>query len=139
MVPPYVAPDRTSIYHKYRVRFQPDVLGLEVPVTEFRRLMFEALEAEGVSVAVWHLDSLAANPIFQEKKGWGKGCPWACQFYGREITYRREDYPETIKLLDESIIIGGEEYPLFAQKRELLQYYVEAIRKVFGKLDEIMG
>ena len=101
--------------------------------------MFRALEAEGVSVGIWHLDSLPANPLFQEKKGWGKGCPWTCQFYGREITYDREDYPETIKLLDESIIIGSEEYPLFAQNRELVDYYVQAIRKVLENLDEIVG
>ena len=138
LVPPYVPNDRTTIYHKYRMRFQPDVLGLDMPADDFRMRLFDALEAEGVTVALWHVDPMPAFPIFQEKEGWGKGCPWSCQHYGRDITYRREDYPETVKLLDESIIIGDEDAPLFSQDLELMEYFVEGIRKVFDNLDELL-
>jgi perosamine synthetase len=138
LVPPYVPPDRTSIYHKYRVRFQPDVLGLKVPAREFRERLFGALMAEGVNVAIWHLDPLPAFPIFQKQIGWGKGCPWNCSHYGREITYRREDYPETQKMLDESIIIGDESFPLFAQKRELIDYYIAAFQKVLRDPEKLL-
>ena len=138
LVPPYVPSDRTTIYHKYRMRFQPDVLGVDIPATEFRMRLFDALEAEGVRVSLWHVDPMPAFPIFQEKEGWGKGCPWGCQHYGRDITYRREDYPETVKLLDESIILGDEDAPLYSQDLELMEYYVEGVRKVFDNLDEIV-
>jgi hypothetical protein len=139
LVPPFVPADRTTIYHKYRLRFQPDVLGIDTPATEFRSRLLDALEAEGVSVALWHVDPMPAFPIFQEKVGWGKGCPWSCQHYGREIVYNREDYPETVKLLDESIIVGDEDTPLYSQGLELMAYYVEAFQKVFDDLDELAG
>ena len=137
LAPPYIPDDRVSIYHKYRVRFQPDVLGVKIPSSEFRMRLLDALEAEGVGVSLWHVDPLPAFPIFQEKVGWGKGCPWGCQHYGREISYRREDYPETVKLLDESLIIGDEDAPLYSQNLELMAYYVEAFKKVFSSLDEL--
>ncbi len=139
VVPPYVPPDRTSIYHKYRVRFQPEALGVKLPAADLRDRLLDALEAEGVSVALWHVDPLPAFPVFQDKVGWGKGCPWSCQHYGREVVYRREDYPETQRLLDESFVVGAEATPLFAQRLELLDYWAEGIRKVFENLDEVVG
>jgi perosamine synthetase len=136
--PPHVPADRTSIYYKYRIRFDPQALGLRLPARDFRNRLCAALESEGVSVALWHVEPLPAFPIFQEKIGWGKGCPWSCQHYGREITYRREDYPEAIKLLDESFIVGDELYPLFSQDMKLMEYYVQAFQKVFSNLDELL-
>ena len=139
LVPPYVPDDRVSVYYRYRVRFQPDVLGLTIPSREFRTRLVEALNAEGVRATVWVGDPLPAYPIFQDKVGWGKGCPWSCQHYGRDITYSREDYPETVKLLDESILIGDEEAPLYCQNLELMELYIKAIRKVFENLDELVN
>ncbi len=136
--PPYVPDNRTSVYYKYRIRFNPKALALRIPAREFRNRLCNALDSEGVSVALWHVDPLPAFPIFQEKSGWGKGCPWSCQHYGREVTYRREDYPEAIKLLDESFIVGDELFPLFSQDLKLMEYYVQAFQKVFDKLDELL-
>jgi len=136
--PPYVPKDRTTIYHKYRFRFKPDVLGLRIAPREFRNRLYDALEAEGVKVMIWHVDPLPAFPIFQEKVGWGKGCPWSCKHYGKSISYRREDYPETTRLLDESLVIGGESTPLYSQDLKVIEYYVEAIQKVSDNIDEIL-
>ena len=110
---------------------------LDRPVEEVRSTI-EALEAEGVSVQLWHVDPMPAFPIFQAKEGWGKGCPWSCAFYGREIEYRPEDYPESVRLLDESIIVGDEETPLYCQDIELMDHYVKAFTKVFENLDAIL-
>ncbi len=138
LLPPCVPKDRKSIYHKYRLRFDLHKLGITMPATEFRMRLLDALRAEGVSVDLWQVDPLPAFPIFQKKQGWGKGCPWSCSHYGREITYRREDYPQAIKLLDESIIVADEETPLYCQDLQLMQYYVKAFRKVFDNLDELL-
>lgn len=135
---PYIPEDRRSVYHKYRLRFEPDTLGITMPAKDFRMRLLDALEAEGVSVALWHVEPLTAFPIFKEKHGWGKGCPWTCPHYGREISYKKEDYPQTIKLLDESIIVGDEETPLYCQDLELMEHYVKAFRKVFDNLDELL-
>jgi perosamine synthetase len=140
LLPPYVPSDRTTIYHKYRVRFDPDVLGLHVPAVEFRNRLLEALEAEGVAATLWHVTPLPSFPVFQNlDEGYGKGCPWSCPFYGREITYNPEDYPESIRLLDTSLVINDEPHPIYLQDMQLMESYVEAIHKVFDNLDELLA
>jgi dTDP-4-amino-4,6-dideoxygalactose transaminase len=140
LIPPYVPPDRTTIYHKYRVRFDPDALGLTMPAPEFRNRLVDALEAEGVAATLWHVTPLPSFPIFQMlNEGYGQGCPWSCPFYGREIRYNPEDYPEAIQLLETSLVINDEPHPIYVQDIKLMEYYVEAIRKVFDNLDELLA
>jgi dTDP-4-amino-4,6-dideoxygalactose transaminase len=140
LIPPYVPPDRTTIYHKYRVRFDPDTLGLAMPAVEFRDRLLAALKAEGVEVTLWHLTPMTSFPIFQRlDEGYGQGCPWSCPFYGRQIEYSPDDYPEAIRLLETSLVVSTEPYPLFVQDQELMEYYVKAFRKVFDNLDELMA
>src|SRR5262249_40402939 len=46
--PPYVPEDRTSVYHKFRVRLEPSTLGFDGDATELRDRVINALRAEGV-------------------------------------------------------------------------------------------
>jgi perosamine synthetase len=138
LIPPYIPADRTSIYHKYRVRFDLDALGLKVAPTEFRDRLFAALEAEGVAVSLWHVEPMTSFPIFQTKKGYGKGCPWSCPFYGKPITYNPADYPEAIRLPQTSIIINDESCPIYVQDLELMEMYVTAIQKVLSDPEKLM-
>lgn len=139
VIPPYVPPDRTSIYHKYRIRFDPEMLGVRGPVPEFRNRLMDALQAEGVECTVWHVTPMTSFPIFQRLgEGYGKGCPWSCPYYGREIRYNPAEYPEALRLMDESLVINTEPYPIFLQDLELMEYYASAIRKVFQHVDEIL-
>lgn len=130
IIPPYVPPDRTSIYHKYRVRFDSEALGLDAPNTDIRDRLFAALEAEGVAATIWHQEPMTSFPIFQTKEGYGKGCPWSCPFYGKTITYDPADYPEAIRLLETSFVINDEPNPIFVQDLELMELYVAAVQKV---------
>jgi perosamine synthetase len=140
LIPPYVPPDRTTIYHKYRIRFDPDVLGLTVPAVEFRNRLLQALEAEGVAATLWHVTPMTSFPIFQKlDEGYGKGCPWSCPYYGKEIKYNPADYPEAIRLLETSLIINDEPQPIYLQDLELMEYYVQAFHKVFENLDELLA
>jgi len=135
--PPYCPPDRTHIYHKYRARLRPEALGIKERDTEFRDKVLLALQAEGVPAVLWQTFPLPANPLFQKKEGFGKGFPWS--FPGaRPIDYDPSEYPETIKLLNSSIVIGSERYPIFAQTAETVEMWGEAIRKVFRNLDEVL-
>jgi perosamine synthetase len=139
VIPPYVPSDRTSVYHKYRVRFDPDALGLTIPTTDFRQRLLEALEAEGVAVTIWHVTPMTSFPLFQKlDEGYGKGCPWSCPYYGREIEYNPDEYPEAIRLLDTSLVINDEPHPIYIQDIELMGYYASAVRKVFENLDELL-
>jgi perosamine synthetase len=140
LLPPTVPPDRTSIYHKYRLRFDPEVLGIQMPAVEFRNRLLAALEAEGVEITVWHVTPLTSFPIFQHlDEGYGRGCPWTCPYYGKEIRYNPADYPHALRLMDTSLVVNTEPYPIYLQELELMELYVEAFRKVFDHLDEVVG
>jgi dTDP-4-amino-4,6-dideoxygalactose transaminase len=138
LIPPHVPSDRTTIYHKYRLRFDARALGLAMPAVEFRDRLLAALQAEGVEATLWHLAPMTSFPIFQKlDKGYGQGCPWSCPFYGKAIEYNAEDYREAIRLLETSLIVNTEPYPITIQDLELMEHYVAAFRKVFDNLDEL--
>jgi dTDP-4-amino-4,6-dideoxygalactose transaminase len=140
LIPPYVPPDRTTIYHKYRVRFDPEALALTMPAEAFRDRLVEALEAEGVEATLWHVTPMTSFPLFEHlDEGYGHGCPWSCPYYGREIAYRPEEYPESIRLLQTSLVVNSEPHPIFNQDLELMEHYVAAFRKVFDNLDELVA
>ena len=71
------------------------------------------------------------------KEGYGKGCPWSCQ-YAEEISYNLNDYPQTLELLADSLVICSEIYPIYPQSLELMKYYAEAFHKVFDNIDEVV-
>ncbi len=136
--PPYIPEHSVSNFYKYRLRLKPQALGLDTTPEAFRNKLLIALREEGVDVAIWQTTPLASNPLFQIKDGYGLGCPWSCPFYKGEVVYRAEDYPVTTELLRNSIILGSEEYPLFPQPMELMEQYVEAFRKVFDHIEEVL-
>ena len=117
---------------------KPKDLGLDIDPEEFRDKLLIALREEGVDVAIWQTKPLVSNPLFQIKDGYGSGCPWSCPFYKGDVIYSEAQYPVTNDLLKNSIIVGSEEYPLFPQKMILMEQYVEAFRKVFDNIDEVL-
>ena len=133
LIPPYVPEGRTHIYHKYRVRLSPEELGLNIEPGIFRDRIQQALLAEGVSVGPWQSIPVPEQKIFQEKKGYGKGCPWSCP-HAADIEYNPEDYPETLKLLDSSFVIHS---ILPTNGIELMKYIVEAFKKVFANIEKL--
>ncbi len=139
IIPPFVPKDRTSIYHKYRLRLDPVVLGCDMEGSDLRDRIMVALQAEGVDVALWQTVSVPGQTVFQLQEGYGKGCPWSCPFYGKDVAYNADDYPETNKLLSESFVICSEKYPIYAQDLDLMKYYVEGFHKVFENLDKVIA
>jgi len=136
--PPYVPQDRTTIYHKYRIRLHPEDLGLRVNPVEFRDKARVALQAEGVDAVLWQTIPLPAHPLFTRQEGYGKGYSWSCRDDAEAIRYRAEDYPETVRLLDSSLVICSETYPIFCQPLDLMEHYAEAIKKVMSNIEQIL-
>jgi perosamine synthetase len=134
--PPYVPADCEPIYHKYRVRLRPEDLDLPFRGTAFRDIVFAALQAEGVDVTTWLHAPLPAHPIFQVREGYGHGYPWTIAH--ADYRYRVEDYPETQKLVDNSLVICGELNPMCCQPAELINQYADAITKVFGQRQALL-
>ncbi|MBO3804056.1 MAG: hypothetical protein JTT11_09370, partial [Candidatus Brockarchaeota archaeon] len=50
------------------------------------------------------------------------------------VEYRKEDYPETLKLIDEYLMISRITPP---NDLSLMELYVEAFRKVFGNVERV--
>jgi hypothetical protein len=113
-------------------------MGLDIKGEELRTKLVLALRAEGADVTIWQTKPLVANPLFEMKDGYGKGCPWTCPFYGGDVSYEESDYPVTQELLNNSIIVGTEPFPLFPQKMELMELYIKAFHKVFNNMDEML-
>jgi perosamine synthetase len=136
--PPYVSPDCTSSYYQYRIRLDPRTAGVDLPAKEFRPKVLAALKAEGVEVSLWQTVPVPGQTLFQERTGYRLSCPWKCPL-GEEVKYDLAEYPETVKLLVDSLVIGSHSYPLFPQPTELMRSYVEAFQRVFANLDQVVG
>lgn len=139
--PPITPKDRTHVYHKYRIRLDPKALGVNTEPIKFRDAVQKALQAEGVDTVLWQTTPIPGQPLFQILEGYGKGCPWKCN-NTRKIDFKKEyapdNYPETVKLLDNSLVICSESHPIFIQRMKLMEYYVEAFHKVFDNIDQVI-
>jgi dTDP-4-amino-4,6-dideoxygalactose transaminase len=135
--PPYVPPHCESVYHKYRLRLSADDLDLPLRGAAFRDLVQAALTAEGVDAVTWLGGSpLPAHPIFQRREGYGGGYPWTIAH--REYRYRVEEYPETQRLADSSLVICSEQSPIYCQPAQLIEQYAAAIAKVFSQREALL-
>jgi perosamine synthetase len=138
VVVPHVPEDRTSVYHMYRVQFDPQAAGLDMPLREFRDRVERALEAEGVSVGQWVDRLLPEHGVYQAMDAYGKGCPWSCRHARAGITYDvsrlEEDYPNGKWLVDGGTILWNTHPP---NGLDLMGLFVEGFRKVFTNLDQI--
>ena len=139
ITPPYIPPDRTSIYYEYRVRLDPAEVGLAgVEPTVFRDAIGKALMATGVGVELWHTEPAPAFPIFRDRTGFGGGIPWTQPPAGRDVTYDPSEFPEAQSLLDSSLVICDLRHPIFIQPVELMEHYADAIGRVLGDAERVV-
>lgn len=137
ITPPVIPADRTSVYHKYRVRLHPERLEAGLDPKRFRTAVVNALRKEGVEVVLWQVTPVPSQIMFQEQQGYGKGCPWTC--HNSPVRYRDEKYPVTTQLLDSSLLLGSQSAPLAGQEIELMSYYAEAFEKVLADKDKLIS
>jgi perosamine synthetase len=131
---PSTPPDREPVYFSYVVEFRPQEVGLDASPEQFKLAAQRALRAEGIQLGQWQKMPVPAQSVFQEKKGYGKGCPWSCRHYGRDIEYRSQDYPETVKFIAAHAYLDGVFPP---NTMELMEHYVEGFRKVMAQAERI--
>ena len=112
LYPPTVPPDRTHVFHKYRVRLDPIALGLDLSPAACRDLVLSALRAEGVEAVLWQTAPLPYHPLFA----------------------RREPYPVSSAALEGSLIVGSQSYPLFAQPAAVVDAWADAFEKIWPAL-----
>jgi dTDP-4-amino-4,6-dideoxygalactose transaminase len=135
VTPPACPPDRTHVYHKYRVRLDPGAMGSRLPVARFRDAFFKALRAEGVEATLWGDGPIPETPLFAKRDGYGRGCPWTC--HDSAVVYRPGSWPRTTELTESSLCIGSQSYPLFPQPRKLMDRYADAFEKVVSNAADL--
>lgn len=100
-------PDRTHVFHEYRVRLDPERAGVRLSPVALRDRLLEALRAKGVEAVLWQTAPLPAHPLFAS----------------------RERYPNAAGALESTLIIGSQSYPLFAQAPEVVDAWPTASRR----------
>jgi perosamine synthetase len=109
--PPVVPADRTHVFHKYRVRLDPERAGLALTPLALRDRLLEALRAEGVEAVLWQTTPLPAHPLFASTS--------------------RERHPNSSAALDSTLVIGSQSYPLFAQPLEVVDAWGEGFERAW--------
>ena len=112
--PPAVPPDRTHVFHKYRVRLDPERAGVSLSPTALRDRLLEALRAEGVEAVLWQTAPLPAHPLFAPAS--------------------REHYPNASAALDSTLVIGSQSYPLFAQPLEVVDAWADGFERAWNAI-----
>jgi len=123
---PYVPPDCKSVYWTYALKFSPEEAGVDVDVRTFRLRAQKVFAAEGMSVGPWQSVPVPAQDVFQQKQGYGHGCPWTCCYKGN-VEYNPDDYPKTWEFLHSHARLAGLNA---ANSMDLVKFYAQAFRKV---------
>src|SRR5947207_8085430 len=135
--PPVETPDRCSVFHKYRVRFDVKRLAAELPAIDFRGRLLAALRAEGVDAVLWHTEPVTSFPILQTHEGFGGGYPWSLAPDSARVD--PAEYPHAIDLLASSIVVCDEVHPIMIQPLELMEAYAAAFAKVLRDPPALAG
>jgi dTDP-4-amino-4,6-dideoxygalactose transaminase len=136
VLPPKTPAGRTSVHHKYRVRFDLRAAGLEgTDPIAFRDALLRALRAEGCEAVLWQNQPLPAFRLFTERKGYGRGFPWTAT--GAPSTDGA--FPRTERLLSTSVLLFSQSCPLIAQSEELVMRYADAFARVWAERAKLVG
>ncbi|GAB4341601.1 MAG: DegT/DnrJ/EryC1/StrS family aminotransferase [Candidatus Abyssubacteria bacterium] len=84
----YVAPDCTHAVHMIPLIYKADELN-GIPLESFRN----ALALEGLETTSYVRIPIHLRPRMQERRFWGKGCPWSCSHAARQVEYQPGDCP----------------------------------------------
>ena len=128
--PPRKTSDRESVFHKYRVRLDPAGAGLSISQRALRKSAERALRAEGLEVVEWETKPLVGYSLFRHRNADSlrRAAPKRLS-----DNYDLRAYPTAGDLLDSSIVLFSQSYPLIAQTSRLIDRYAEAFHKVWRK------
>ena len=131
VIPPKAAPGRTSVHHKYRVHLDPAKAGLGIAAERMRDVVAEALRAEGLEVVQWQSVPLPSQSVFRMRDVAG-GFPQAREG-GTDLAanYDPARYPNTTRLLGQSLVLFSQSCPLIAQTEETVDGYARAFARVW--------
>jgi hypothetical protein len=77
--------------------------------------------------------------VFQDRVGFGGQFPWTQPPAGRDVTYDIADYPAATAMFESSLVICDARHPIFVQPLELMEHYVEAIRRLLADPERVLA
>jgi dTDP-4-amino-4,6-dideoxygalactose transaminase len=137
VLPPRELPGRTTVFHKYRVRFDTKKAGVSCAPRVLRDAIKAALVAEGLEVVLWQSAALPAQPVFQKRAEY--------MFRGLEggtdlaKNYEPSQYRRTAELLDSSLVLFSQSCPLIAQDASTVDRYAEAFARVWHHREAVVN
>jgi dTDP-4-amino-4,6-dideoxygalactose transaminase len=131
---PVLIDPRSEIYsvHIFMIRYNPDLFG-GLP----RAKLLEAVNAEGIPAFSGYTHAVYRNPMFLDKRFYGKDCPISCGFYGQPLDYREsaEKCPVSERACaSEAIWL---EHRLFLGTTKDMDHISEAFAKVKENIKEL--
>lgn len=138
ILPPYIPPGSTHVYHMYRMRFDPQAAGLDLSAGRFTKAVEDAMAAEGLPLRLYQNAPVPGQMMFRLKEGFGNGVPWSLPG-ARDVTYDIEEYPVTLEVLETTRCIGkaGSSGPNYFLNRATMDLYLDGFRKVWENLPEL--
>lgn len=138
ITPPTEFSDRRGTIHKYRVRFDATAIGVTAPPKQVRALLIDALRAEGLEVVMWQSQPVPGQTLFRDKTGFGGGVPWSVWDRDGQVSYDLSAFPQTVALLDSSLVLFSQSCPIFPQPTEIIDAYAEAFARVWRALPTLV-
>ncbi len=132
VTPPEVPADVVPSFHKYRVLLDATKLGVDAPPRTVRDAMVKALRAEGCEVVLWQTRPVPGQTLFQRLDAESAGRP------GR-VSYALDQFPVTQSIVDRSLCLFSQTYPIAPQPRALVEAYAEAFARVWKRLPELLS
>jgi len=138
VLPPQSLPGRSSVHHKFRVHLDPRQAGLSCARSTLRDAIKAALEAEGCEIVYWQSQPLPAQDIFRKQL---LGTLPTTRRGGTDLSqnYDPARYPNTTLLLEGSLLLFSQSYPLIGQDTALVDRYAEAFERVWHHREEIVA
>jgi perosamine synthetase len=133
---PTPATNRQSVYHKFRIQFDPQVLGLkDDPQSHrtFRDRVVEALKAEGLEAVLWEEKAQNKQELFKSGQMLCSEVPSA-----RVRHNHQRQYPQAQHLLDTSWVLFSQSCPLIAQEKTTVLAYAEVLHKVWSQKERLL-
>lgn len=96
----------------------------------------ERRETEGIKVGAGYVKPLYLQPMYQKRIAYGKdGCPWTCEKYKGEVSYKKGICPVTEKMHEQTLITH--ELMHAGMRKKDLDDVVRAFTKVWKNVKEL--
>jgi perosamine synthetase len=136
VLPPELLARRSSVHHKYRVRLDPAAAGLACSPRELRDVMLSALAAEGCEVVLWQTEPLPSQALFRKRAI--RALAGVAGGTDLERNYDPARYPNTTRLLDGSLLLFSQSFPLIAQTDTVVERYAQAWTRIWEHRETIL-